>query len=490
MLRKLSVVLLSAGALALAGCPSNPQTDAGVPVVSCTTAAPPVCTVPAGALAMDINNHVSTAAAGTTFNFKAGTFAFTSTVAIPKVDGLSFNGAGKGQTIFEFTGETTGDGFSAVLGNANLRFANFTLQNAAGNGIKVELANGVSFEGVEVRWVNPGDAGATNPFTHGPYGIYPVQCQNVLIDNCTVSGARDTGAYVGQSFNVVVSNTLAYQNVAGIEIESSENVDVHDNHSTQNSAGILVFALPGLQPPQGSGQQVDICTNVRVYNNQVDDNNTPNFADMSGTVASVPGGSGIVLLAANYVELFSNTVTNNGTLGYAVASYLVLDPSYDPTNPANNGMNPFPSNTYAHNNTFSANGASPQAQNPLPGGGTYTSQLGQLFAVIALEGGWTTAPDLIWDGIGNPQTYTPPSGNAAAGTPPNPLGYFIQGNSDADGPSGAATFGNVNLGVVCATCGTGGAPDVTGLRFDAADFTVSAPPTGFPLPAVDAGITP
>ena len=68
-----------------------------------------------------------------------------------------------------------------------------------------------------------------------------MQCDNVLIENCTAIGASDAGIYVGQSNRIIVRNSIAHQNVAGIEIENSLNADVFDNVATGNTGGILVF---------------------------------------------------------------------------------------------------------------------------------------------------------------------------------------------------------------------------------------------------------
>src|SRR3546814_2859165 len=92
---------------------------------------------------------------------------------------------------------------------------------------------------------------------------------DVLIDSVYVRGASDAGIYVGQSKNIVVRDSVATENVAGIEIENSYDADVHDNVATKNTGGILVFDLPSL-PMQGGH-------NVRVFENVVNDNSTPNF---------------------------------------------------------------------------------------------------------------------------------------------------------------------------------------------------------------------
>ena len=65
--------------------------------------------------------------------------------------------------------------------------------------------------------------------------------KDVLIDGCVAIGASDAGIYVGQSQNIIVKNSIAQYNVAGIEIENSFYADVFDNLTSHNTGGILVF---------------------------------------------------------------------------------------------------------------------------------------------------------------------------------------------------------------------------------------------------------
>ena len=103
-----------------------------------------------------------------------------------------------------------------------------TVEDTVGNAIKVLGAKDVTFRNVRVEWT--GEAKSTN----GAYGIYPVECQNVLIDSCISIGASDAGIYVGQCHDVIVRNCRAERNVAGIEIENTLRADVYDNIATNN----------------------------------------------------------------------------------------------------------------------------------------------------------------------------------------------------------------------------------------------------------------
>ena len=498
MLRKLSVVVLSAGALALTACSSSsPGTpDSGTPAISCTSSTTPTCTISASATESAIDSAIAGAVAGTTFSFAAGTFEFTNTIAIPAVANLSFFGAGMGQTILDFGNQTAGaDGMDATLGNANIRFENFTIRNTAGDAIKVENGNGVVFYMVQVQWVNPADGGFRDYSLHGAYGIYPVQSQNVLIDHCQIMGARDTGAYIGQSYNIVVSNNTVFQNVAGIEIESSINAVVTNNVSTQNAAGILVFGLPNLNPPPGSGAAQDGTNYVTVSNNQIDNNNTVNFADPSGVVAAVPGGTAFFVMAANNVEVVGNTVTNNNSAGSAVISYCLYDPVYCASAPAATNLEPFSHNVFIHGNTFSGNGAAPTSMNQLPDGGVYSNNFGSLFGALVTYGGFgsSNAPvaDVIWDGLSDNPAYVPPAANATdAGSPPNPQGVWVEGNTDA-AAGGQATWANINFTVTLPDPTNPSTLNPSGVNLYGAPFQITdGGPAGFPLPAIDAGILP
>ena len=181
--------------------------------------------------------------------------------------------------------------------------------------------------------------------TNGAYGVYPVESKNVLIDGVTVSGASDAGIYVGQSDNIIVRNSTAEYNVAGIEIENSTNADVHDNVATHNAGGILVFDLPDL--PKKGGHS------TRVFNNQIVENDTQNFAPPGNIVAGVPTGTGVLLMANRNVHVFGNTFDKNQTTHVMIVSYtneIKDDAEY----------NPLPRDFVIRDNTYGEGGNDPQ----------------------------------------------------------------------------------------------------------------------------------
>ena len=191
-----------------------------------------------------------------------------------------------------------------------------------------------------------------------------------MIDGCIAIGASDAGIYVGQSKNIIVKNSKAHFNVAGIEIENSYYADVYDNLASHNTAGILVFDLPDL--PQQGGHH------VRVFRNKSINNDTDNFAPEGNIVGEVPRGTGIIVQANAHVEIFNNLISGNGTVNLAIVAYSA------PTEDQN--YYPYPKSIQVHNNEFGEVGFDPDLE---------TGELASI--VFELSGG--DMPDIFWDGI-------------------------------------------------------------------------------------------
>lgn len=279
---------------------------------------------------------------GAVIVFEAGVYDFTNTLSMDGKEEIIIRGAGRDQTFLDFSGQSAGGEGVLVTNSNSIRFENISIRDAKGDALKTRDCNRVSFVNVGTVW--SGEPSSDN----GAYGLYPVLCTDVFIDNCYAYGASDAGIYVGQSDRVIVKNCLAEGNVAGIEIENTTNADVFDNEAFDNTGGILVFDLPGL---------TQAGNNTRVFNNNCHDNNRINFAPPGNIVGNVPAGTGCMVLSTKNVEIFNNTFNNNNFAGVIVANYLIVNnmPS-DPT------YNPFPADIYIHNNTHMMSGAVPDPQ--------------------------------------------------------------------------------------------------------------------------------
>jgi len=298
---------------------------------------------------------------GDVIEIPAGTHAISRGLSL-NVDGVTLRGAGMDQSILSFANQA--QGAEGLLVNANdFVIEDLAIEDTVGDALKINESNNVVIRNVRTEWTG-------GPLSsNGAYGIYPVQSSNILIDGAVAIGASDAGIYVGQSTNIIVRNSRAEYNVAGIEIENSTFADVHDNVATHNTGGILVFDLPNL-PVQGG-------RNTRVFNNLIENNNTANFAPEGNIVGEVPAGTGMMVLANDSIEVFGNAFTDNNTTGIMIVSYYITerpfeDPNYDP----------FPEEIYIHGNQFNGGGSTPDSD-PL----------------LALQQATGQAiPDIVWDG--------------------------------------------------------------------------------------------
>ena len=252
-------------------------------------------------------NAVNDLSPDTCILLAAGTYVLDNSVTI-REDSITLVGQGIGVTTLSFGGVTTQVNGVDVIGD-DFVIADLTVLDAPKDAVRVENSAGVTYRRVETTWTNEADS------ENGAYGIYPVRCQNVLIEECVCSNASDAGLYVGQSINVIVRNNDIRGNVAGLEIENTQYADVYNNHAENNTAGIVVFDLPG-NPVVGR--------DVRIHDNIIINNNTRNFAP-GGVVAVIPAGVGTFTLASRRVEITNNTYMNNNSVDIALLSGDVVE---------------------------------------------------------------------------------------------------------------------------------------------------------------------
>jgi parallel beta-helix repeat protein len=293
---------------------------------------------------------------GDTVALARGRFDLTQGLSLD-VDRVTIRGAGQDRTILSFAGQRRGgEGLLVTSNRVTLR--DFAVENARGDAIKARDCQGITFHGVRAEWTRGADS------HNGAYGLYPVNCSDVLIEQSIARGASDAGIYVGQSRNIIVRDNVAERNVAGIEIENSFNADVFNNTAQHNTGGILVFDLPDLQQHGGHA--------VRVFHNHIQSNDTPNFAAAGATVGAVPTGTGVLIMANRDVVVFDNDIGDNGTANVIVTASRneFQDPNY----------NPLPRNIMIRNNRFGNSGFAPAGD------------------LQALAQAGVSMPDVLWDG--------------------------------------------------------------------------------------------
>lgn len=331
-----------------------------------------------------------------------------------RLDNITIMGHGHNETVLDFSavekgskGENVGVDGLLISDVNNLTISDMTVVEAGKNAVKVENIKGFHMHHAATIW----DGELTEE--NGAYGIYPVNSENILIENTFTRGSADAGVYVGQSTHVIVRNSVALENVAGMEIENCSDAEFYGNRAEKNTAGLLVFDLP-----IGNGKYGE---NVRVYNNVMIDNNTPNFAkvsDFAGGVHIAPHGTGMIILSTSDVEIFDNTITNHKTSAVAVADYAFAE---DPGNLIvmpqglvdaglatqtnylsvyEDGYSPTVRNITIHNNVISNVGYEPDVSK--------MAELIPAFNAVAADFGreQDTFPAMLFDGIGQTLTET------------------------------------------------------------------------------------
>lgn len=404
-----------------------------------------------GANEVAVKTAFAEAVAGTTIVFGEGTYKLTAQLDV-RAAGVTIKGAGREKTTLDFAGSAAGQDGIHVETSGAFTIEDLTVLDAAANSIKVLGANGVIMRRVGGVWTKVANT------SNGRYALYPVQSENVLLEDSYAKGSSDAGIYVGQCKNAVVRNNVAEGNVAGLEIENTESADVYGNKVTGNTAGLMIFGLPGLPLRHNTSK-------IRVYNNESKSNNLANFAEAGGIVAKMPGGFGALVMASSDVEFYGNTLDDHDSVSIAVVSYCVADSAYcEKATPDDPAFDPFPRRVYLHDNTISNSGTKP-GQHIVQSAG-----INELASVMSTTFGMNgPVPNIIYDGI-----FAPPLGT----DPKNPMSLCLSMN-------GSITFSNLDANTFdTATLSFPHAKDAA--NTDQATFTCMLPA----LPAVTlAGIT-
>lgn len=354
--RTIVLMLLSGAAVAMAACsPQGDNNSQGAILVSDPSA--------------QLQLHLLEAQPGDVITLPAGTFSFDRGLTL-NIDNITLRGAGMDSTILTFKDQVAGA--EGLLVNAShFTIEDLAIEDTLGDALKIARGNHIVIRRVRTEWTNGPD---TN---NGAYGIYPVQTQHTLIEDSVAIAASDAGIYVGQSENVIVRRNRAEYNVAGIEVENTIGADVYDNIAINNTGGILIFNMPNL-PVEGH--------TTRVFNNQIHNNNTVNFAPPGTAVSSVPAGSGVLINSNDKVEIFNNDFSGNQTANIIISSY--FSAGYN-TRQMAESFDPYPETIFIYNNTFSPGGNAP--------GFPELDMLRQ-----ALFGANGSFPDILWDGVTHP----------------------------------------------------------------------------------------
>ncbi len=332
----------------------------------------------------DLQTQFITIEDSSVINLPEGHFMFSKALLLDGKNNVTIKGAGVDKTILSFADQLEGAEGMKISNSTNITMEGFTVEDAVGDNIKVTDTKGLTLRKIKSHWTGKPDE------KNGAYAFYPVLSKNVLIENCIAIGASDAGIYVGQSDSVIIRNNEVYHNVAGIESENSKFVEIYGNVAHDNTGGILVFDLPGL---------TQFGHTTRVYQNNVYENNFRNFAPAGNIVATVPPGTGIMLLATRNIEIFENTIEDNRTVGLAIVSYKLVEGLSTKnasqinqnieTAKTDEAYDPYPNQIFIHHNSFENSFMFPTLKND--------------FGLLFLTKFPFSTPDIAWGGIRDPE---------------------------------------------------------------------------------------
>ena len=237
-----------------------------------------------------------------------GVYTFDN-LSIAQVKHILIEGEGYDKTILDFKKQSEGGEGIRVTSVKQFVIDGMTIRDSKGDLLKITKSRDVTISNLHAIW-SKADS------TSGGYAIYPVMCRNVLIENCYTQGSSDAGIYVGQTDSAIVRACRAAMNVAGCEIENTSHAQVYNNEFYNNTAGLLIFDLPGLSKRGGF---------VQAHDNYVHDNNFRNFAKAGsfGTswgVGNASPGTGVIVLAASDIDISNNRIIDNNSSAITLAS--------------------------------------------------------------------------------------------------------------------------------------------------------------------------
>lgn len=252
-----------------------------------------------------------------TIQLPEGHFLFSQSLTLDAKKHVTIRGMGMDKTILSFKGQSQGAEGIKITNSEHIIIEDLGIEDAIGDNIKISDTDTLTLRNIRSAW--RGKVSTAN----GAYALYPVLCTQVLIEGCEAIGASDAGIYVGQSENVIIRNNKVFYNVAGIESENSSHVQIYGNEVFQNTSGLLIFNLPELTV---------YGNHVKAYNNSIFNNNITNFGVKGSIVSAVPKGTGVVIMATQYVDFYDNIVKDHKTANLSVVSYEVFAAEQDPAN--------------------------------------------------------------------------------------------------------------------------------------------------------------
>ena len=171
---------------------------------------------------------------GDSLEFGCGYFDLYHGLLIQATEDVEIRGCGKDDTVLNFRNSDNVTGLEA-LNVRGITVKDLTILDSPGDAFKLKGVKWGTLLNVRAIWSGGGEPITRDnvasrlhvectspPFNEGDptpdyvpsassgrYGIYPVESENILVDNSESIGASDAGIYVGQTNNAIIRNSRA-----------------------------------------------------------------------------------------------------------------------------------------------------------------------------------------------------------------------------------------------------------------------------------------
>src|SRR5690242_5226298 len=149
---------------------------------------------------------------GDVIELPAGKFHLDHTLSLT-VSGVTLRGRGMDKTVLSFAGQKSGSQGLLVKAN-DFTVEDVGIEDTAGDALTIQGGTNIIVRRVRTEWTRGPNS------ENGPYGIYPVECKNLLVEDSVARGAADAGIYVGQSQNVVIRRNRSEFNVDALKLKT------------------------------------------------------------------------------------------------------------------------------------------------------------------------------------------------------------------------------------------------------------------------------
>ena len=307
---------------------------------------------------------------GDKIELEAGVYNLTSPIKIIGVKDVKISGKGMGKTILQYNQNKKPNSL-ILLDSADVTLCKFSIRCSDQSGVICRKTKDVTFKDLEISWVNN-----TQPL--GQFeGISAFSNNKFVLEHCTVTGFPGAGMSIESCTEFAIRKNRLEKNLLGIKIFNSSYGEIYDNQCTKNNLGLLLENIPEESWTNGK--------NIRVFNNNISENEimfNPGFYEPKWSLAL---GVGILIETYTYIDVYNNKIKNNAFLNLGIKSSSLTDDAHRPKD-----FDLYYSSISVHDNDFEKSR------------GEYSS--GENFIQIISKQFGKNVPDIVLDGTVDPAT--------------------------------------------------------------------------------------